>query len=250
MNTFTYIWIIQFVSFFITPHLYTLSYVFLLLYCHRRDYFVWFNMCRKLWQGLYPRPTYSMEQSPSSEANRFSASQISHILWNPDVHNCSQKCPPPVPVLSHIDPVHALISHFWRAIFIFSSHLGLGLPSDFFPSGFPTKTLNTPPFSPILATCPPHLIILYLIIWTILREEYSSCSSSLCGFLHSPVTLSLLGPNILLSTLLSNTILHSSLNVSDQVALPHTTGKFIVLYISVFKLLNSKLEDKGFCTEW
>ena len=31
--------------------------------------------------------TYSMQQSPSWEANRFSASQeISHILWNPKVH--------------------------------------------------------------------------------------------------------------------------------------------------------------------
>ena len=31
--------------------------------------------------------TYCMEQSPSSEANRFSASQeILRILWNPTVH--------------------------------------------------------------------------------------------------------------------------------------------------------------------
>jgi hypothetical protein len=37
-------------------------------------------------------------------------------------------------------------------------------------------------------------------------EKYRSFSSSLCSLLHSPVTLSLLGPNILLSTLFSNAL--------------------------------------------
>jgi hypothetical protein len=45
-----------------------------------------------------------------------------------------------------------------------------------------------------------------------------SLSSSLCSFLHYPGTSSLLGSNILLSTLFSNTLsLRSSLDVSDQV---------------------------------
>jgi hypothetical protein len=39
--------------------------------------------------------------------------------------------------------------------------------------------------------------------------------------------------------------------VSDQVSHPYrTTGKIIVLYILIFKSLNSKLEDIKFCTEW
>jgi len=39
-----------------------------------------------------------------------------------------------------------------------------------------------------------------------LGEEYKSFSSSLCNLLHSPVTSSLLDPNILLNTKFSNTL--------------------------------------------
>ncbi|KAJ4448500.1 hypothetical protein ANN_10516 [Periplaneta americana] len=48
-------------------------------------------------------------------------------------------------------------------------------------------------------------------------EEYNACSSVLCNFLHSPVTSSLLAPNILLSTLFSDTLnLCSSLKVRSK----------------------------------
>ena len=78
---------------------------------------------------------------------------------------------------------------YWRSILILSTHLGLGLPSCLFPSGFPTKTLYTPLSSPIRATCPPHLILLDFITRTILGEEYKSFSSALCNL--APLILNL-----------------------------------------------------------
>ena len=67
-----------------------------------------------------------------------------------------------------------------------------------------------------------------------------------------PVTSSLLGPNILLNAIFSNTLSFlSSRNVNDQVSHPYkTTGKIIILYILIFKFFDSNLEDKRFCTEW
>ena len=174
---------------------------------------------------------YSMEQSPSWETNRLSTSQeISRILQNPKVHYRIHKCPPLS--LSWTSSIQSIPLHptFWRSILILSFHLHLGLPSGLFPSGFPTKTLYTTLLSPIHATCPAHLTLLDFITRTILGKEYRSLSSSLHSFLHSPVTSSHFGPNILLNTLFSNTLsLRSSDSVSNQVSHPYKTiGKIII----------------------
>jgi len=166
--------------------------------------------------------THYMEQSPSWEANRFSVKKFPacygtrwFITTFTSAHHLSQ---------SSVSSIQSMAPHptSWRYFLILTSHLRLSLPSGLFPSGVHTSNLYTPILSPIRATCPAHLILLDMITRKILGEEYRSLSSSLCSFLHSHVTSSLLGPNIFLNTLFSNTLsLCSSLSVSDQVSHPY-----------------------------
>ena len=57
---------------------------------------------------------------------------------------------------------------------------------------------------------------------------------------------SLLGPNIFLSALLSNTLsLSSSLNMKDHVSHPYlTTGNIIVLFVLIFMVSEGTQENK------
>ena len=93
---------------------------------------------------------YSMEQSPSWEANLFSANQeILRISWNPKVHYRSHKCPPPVPIPSQFDPVHTHTSYFLKI------RLNIILPSTPASPKW-SLSLRFPHQNPVYASPLPH----------------------------------------------------------------------------------------------
>ena len=147
--------------------------------------------------------TYSMVRSPSWAANRFAASQeIPRISRNPKVHYRTHKRSPPVSILGQPNPVHIPTSHLLE---IHPNIIHPSTPRS--PQWSPS--LRFPHQNPLLTrTChmpnPSHSSRFYHphdIGW-----GYRSFISSLCSLLHSPVTSSLLGPNILLNTMFSNTL--------------------------------------------
>ena len=126
----------------------------------------------------------------------------------------------------------------------------LGIPSGLFPSGSPPQTLYAPLLSPMRAIFPSHPIRLDLITRTIFGQQYISWSSSLRSFLHSRVTLSLLGPNILLTPYSQTPLAYITPSTWATKFHTHTkNNKFIVLYILIFIFLERKVKDKGFCTD-
>jgi hypothetical protein len=93
-----------------------------------------------------------------------------------------------------------LPSYFLTFVLILSFHLLLCLPSCLFHSGFLTQSLYTPFLSPIRATCPR---ISFFSIWSPEKFWWGVfiIKILIMQFSAPPVTSSLLGPNILFSTL-------------------------------------------------
>jgi hypothetical protein len=96
--------------------------------------------------------THSMEQIPSWEANRLSASQeILQIIENSNVHSCIHKCSPRVTLLSQLDLVYNPTSYFLKTNFNIILPSTPGSPkwslSLRFPLQKPCLRLSCPPYA-------------------------------------------------------------------------------------------------------
>jgi hypothetical protein len=93
-------------------------------------------------------------------------------LCNQKVHYLNHKSPPPIVLLSHIEPVHVTTSYL-RSILILSTHLRFGLPSGLFPSGFLIDILHAFSFAPLVLHALPISSSLILSFWLYLEKSTS-----------------------------------------------------------------------------
>jgi hypothetical protein len=117
------------------------------------------------------------------------------LYRNPKVNYHNYKIPPPVPIPSQINPIHAPLYHILKIYLNIILLSMTGFSKWSLSLRFPHQ--NCVSISPI-----PHMCYMPCLSHSF-GKEYISLSSSLCSFLLSSMTSSLLGPNIHLSTLLS-----------------------------------------------
>jgi hypothetical protein len=165
------------------------------------------------------RLTDSMELSTTREATSYGATRwFPSILWNPKVHYRIHQSHPLVPILSQTNPV-TTPKYLSRSILILCTHLRLGFPCGLFPPTFPVityKRSSSPHSCYMLRPSHPPSPAHSNYIW----RRVQITKLVIMQFLHPPVTSSVLGPNILLSTCFQTPSVYLSYNVRDKDSRP------------------------------
>jgi hypothetical protein len=107
-------------------------------------------------------------------------------------------------IITIIIIIISLFPSFWHGEIevLFSTRVGITKLQSYF-SKYPINSFTTCVLRVLRIS-----VILEFITVIIIGAGYKSWSSSSCSLLHSPVTSSLLGPNIYLSMILSNILCH------------------------------------------
>jgi hypothetical protein len=162
-------------------------------------------------------------EGPSWEANRPSRNCL-HFT-RPEGSLPHSQRPQFVRILRQINPVHASPYHFWRYIFVLSSHLWLGLPSGHLSSGLTTKTV----YAPLLSPYGPHA--------TPSHSSWFDHPNDMVGNAEHKAPRYVVFSSPLLPPqhhIREHLNLCSSLSVTDQASHPYQiTGKITVLYILI-----------------
>ena len=179
-----------------------------------------------------------MEQS-SWEANRSSVGdEIPRVLWNTTIHYRIYTSLPLFLIQSQMNPVHDPSFYFLKIYF--DSILPFTPRPSKWPLSFrfPHQTPYAPLLFAIRATCPAYPIIFYLITRMIFGEHYTSLNFKLFSPLDFPITLSLVGPNIFLSTVFWNILSLCSSLCGETKCHTHIHQEeklhFWIFYISIF----------------
>ena len=111
--------------------------------------------------------------------------------------------------LSWASPIRSIYPRptSWKPILVLSTHLRLGLPSRLLPSGFPSKTLYTPSPHPYAPHAQPISFFSILSPAQYWMRSTSHLAPRYAISSIPPVTSSILGPNILLDTIVNQIIL-------------------------------------------
>jgi len=138
-------------------------------------------------------------------------------------------------IMNQINQSRIFRSCIFKVLFRVIPHLFLVLPSGFYSSCFPIRTLHSFRVFPMRATCPAHLVLLDLITLIISGEKHKLLFSS-CSSFQTPVSTSVLSPNSVLEQPKSVSFLQ--ITQRNAPALHSTRQKSLFTYTTIDKIVS------------